>query len=71
MVGKDNTINDCKTMASEDFAFFMQKVSSFEYLFPSGEISIKKEDLHSKKFFASDKTIKTATEILLNALIDF
>ena len=70
VLGRENIISDCKTMASEDFAFFMEKVPSFEYFFPSGEASIKKEALHSKKFFASDKTIKTATEILLNALID-
>lgn len=71
VLGKENIIKNCQTMASEDFAFFMEKVPSFEYFFPSGKSGLKKEALHSKRFFAADETIKTGTEILLNALVDF
>lgn len=70
VVGESNIENTEATMASEDFAFFMEKVPSFMYWFGSGESGIEKNPLHSKKFFASDKGIKTAAETLANSVIN-
>lgn len=71
VLGEENIVTDCQTMASEDFAFYMEKVPSFEYFFGSGEEGYAKESLHSKKFYCSDKAIKPAVEVLANAVIDF
>lgn len=70
VVGESNIEDTEATMASEDFAFFMEKVPSFMYWFGSGESGIEKNPLHSKKFFASDKGIKTAAETLANSVIN-
>lgn len=69
-VGKSNIENILPTMASEDFAFYMQKVPAFMYWFGSAEEGIEKNPLHSRKFYASDKGIKTAAEILANSVIE-
>lgn len=57
-------------MASEDFAFYMEKVLGFFYWFGSGEENHKKEALHSKNFYCSDKAIKPAVEVMANAVLD-
>jgi amidohydrolase len=69
VVGKDNIVATEATMASEDFAFFMEKVPSFMYWFGSGEEGYEKNPLHSRKFFASDKGIKTAAETLAKSVL--
>lgn len=70
IVGRDNIIKDGQTMASEDFAFYMQKVPGFFYWIPSAEEGFKKNDLHSRNFYCSDKAIRTGIEILANAVLD-
>ncbi|MDY3005718.1 amidohydrolase [Anaerococcus sp. AGMB00486] len=67
---KSNIIRDGQTMASEDFAFYMKKVPGFFYWFGSGEEGHNKEALHSRKFYCSDKAIKTAVEVIANTVID-
>lgn len=70
VVGSENIEEVEPTMASEDFSFYMEKVPSFMYWFGSAGDGRKKEPLHSKKFYASDKGIKTAAEVLANSVIE-
>lgn len=69
LLGKENIVKTAPTMASEDFAFFMEKVPSFMYWFGSGEEGREKNPLHTKNFYASDKGIKTAAETLANSVL--
>ncbi|MGO3018075.1 MAG: M20 metallopeptidase family protein [Anaerococcus sp.] len=69
VVGKENIKDTEPTMASEDFSFYMKKSPSFMYWFGSGEEGKKKNPLHSRNFYASDKGIKTAAETLANSVI--
>lgn len=70
ILGEENIIKEGQTMASEDFAFYMKKVPGFFYWFGSGEENHKKEALHSKNFYCSDKAIKPAVEVIANAVLD-
>lgn len=70
ILGEENIIKEGQTMASEDFAFYMKKVPGFFYWFGSGEENHKKEALHSKNFYCSDKAIKPAVEVMANAVLD-
>ena len=70
ILGEENIIKEGQTMASEDFAFYMEKVPGFFYWFGSGEENHKKEALHSKNFYCSDKAIKPAVEVIANAVLD-
>lgn len=69
LIDHENIIGTEPTMASEDFAYYMQKVPAFMYWFGSGEEGIPKYPLHAKKFFASDKAIKTIVEVLANSVL--
>lgn len=69
VVGEENLVNTKPSLASEDFAFIMEKVPAFMYWFGSAEDGEGKEALHSKYFHASDQGIKTAAEVLANSVI--
>jgi amidohydrolase len=70
VVGVQNIEEVEPTMASEDFSFYMERVPSFMYWFGSAEEGREREPLHSRKFYASDKGIKTAAEVLANSVIE-
>lgn len=56
-------------MASEDFALYMKRVPSFMYWFGSNGDGFSKNALHTKKFYASDKAIKSSALVLTNAVL--
>lgn len=70
VLGEKGIIRDGETLASEDFAFYMKEVPGFFYWFGSAEEGHEKEALHSRKFYCSDKALKTAINVMANAVID-
>ncbi|WP_243342513.1 M20 family metallopeptidase [Anaerococcus sp. AGMB09787] len=69
IVGRDKLVDIEATMASEDFSLYMQRVPSFMYWFGSSGDGFSKNPLHTKKFYASDKAIKSSAQVLVNAVL--
>ncbi len=70
ILNDEDIINEGMSMASEDFSFYMKKVPGFFYWFGSADSTHKKEALHSKNFYCSNKAIKPAALVLAKAIID-
>lgn len=69
VVGAENIVTIEPTLASEDFAFIMEQIPSFMYWFGSAIEGESIEALHQPYYHASDETIRTAAEVLANAVL--
>ncbi len=69
VVGKENIVDIEPTLASEDFAFIMQRVPSFMYWFGSAIEGVTNEALHQPSYHANDGMITVASNVLVSAVL--
>ena len=70
-VGPEKVVITSHSLASEDFAFYMQKIPGFFYWIGSGAPGQERRPWHDARFQADDRGMKTAAEVLAQSAMDY